>query len=109
MSKLPKLLTQVFGNENEEVGKEEAEQREKVEQILAILTHCPEDVDLVERPNFQEVIEAFDKLREKCAPSLKELVSFESKPSEILRLWLRQTVNENRSKSASQKTPIELL
>jgi hypothetical protein len=97
MAKLPKLLTEVFSgegtSETQHLEKIMIEHRGKVNKIMAILTDCPEDADLVARPTFQEVIDAVEKLREKCVPAARELLAATPQPSEILRLFLLQLVD----------------
>jgi hypothetical protein len=96
MSKVPKLLTAVFANDGRtEMPHLDAlvdQHQETVEQIMSILTTCNEDMDVVEIPGFQDVIEAIDKIRERCAPSLRELTFFQQHPLEILRLFLLELV-----------------
>jgi hypothetical protein len=54
---------------------------------------------LIGRPTFQEVIEAFEKLREKCGPITRELMGTDVQPCEILRLFLLQLVEERAASS----------
>jgi hypothetical protein len=103
MAQFTKLLGNVFTDDLNKAAKGQVgEYHGKVERLFDALAWCPEDTDLIDTPQFGNVIEAVTLLRDKCLYKIALLPTITRKPLQILRLWLLSLVTGDTAEPTVQ-------